>query len=91
MTLTPCRHLNYEGPFDDCSLMTMPPPYEHVRFWVRGPRWTVGRREEPNANPARVQFCRLRGRINGVFDCYGEMGCHEPANGDDEKEGEASK
>ena len=80
-TLIPCRHLDHEeGKFGpDVTLETCAPHYPDVKFWRRGSRWTDnGPGEKPN--PSQVQFCKLRGRINGIFDCYqkSEMPCHEP-------------
>jgi hypothetical protein len=56
----------------------MAPHYPEVRYWVRGKRWTDNGPGQP-PNPSRVQFCKLRGRINGIFDCYNpsEMPCYE--------------
>jgi len=78
---TPCRHLDYEtkcGP--DIKLVDLAMQgFPGVRYWHRGPTWTDnGAGERPN--PARVQFCQMRGRINSVFDCYerpGPMNCWE--------------
>ena len=79
--MKPCRHLDYEegkyGP--DITLETCAPHFPAVRFWLRGPTWTdVPPGESPNV--AKVQFCKLRGRIPGIFQCYqpGEMPCYEP-------------
>ena len=74
--LAPCKHLDYaEGNYIDCEIKTCAPDFPDVRYWLRGPTWTDGRR-----NPAKVQFCGLgRGRINSIFSCYnGEMHCYEP-------------
>lgn len=56
------------------------PDTAEVRFWVRGERWTAPLFPGEKPGPSRVQFCRLRGRINAVFDCYeaGTMPCYEP-------------
>jgi len=80
MTMKPCLHLDYTaGKFTGCTIQTATPWYPNVRYWLRGPEWTDNGPGE-RANPAKVQFCAKRGRINGVFDCYnGEMGCYEPA------------
>jgi hypothetical protein len=80
--MIPCKHLDYTegkcGP--DITLETCAPHYPEVRFWLRGPRWTDNGPKMP-PNPAKVQFCLLRGRINGIFGCYnGEMSCYEPAS-----------
>lgn len=81
MELKPCKHLDYEdGKYDpDIELKDCAPYYPMVRYWHRGERWTNnGPGEKPN--PAKVQFCKQRGRINGIFGCYtGETGhCYEP-------------
>ena len=69
----PCKHLDYEGPFDGCELRTLAPHYPEVRYWERGPAWTDGGYERD------VQFCRLYGRVSGKLRCYlGELGCYEP-------------
>lgn len=69
----PCRHLDYEdGKFTDCTIQTV--SGFDVRYWLRGKTWTEG-----TEFPSKVQFCKLRGRINGIFQCYneGEMPCYE--------------
>ena len=74
--LVPCKHLDYDGDYTDCTVETAAPHYPHVRFWRRGPLWTG------SGEPVRVQFCGAgRGRINSVLACYqpGEMPCYEPA------------
>lgn len=81
MSLIPCRHLDYEeGKFTDCTIETCAPHFPDVRFWRRGQRWTDNGPLH-RSNPQNVQFCKLRGRINNIFDCYeppGPMSCHEP-------------
>ncbi len=78
--MTPCRNLDYTpGKFGpDITLETCAPHFPEVRFWKRGPTWTSG----PGAPGAvQVQFCKPRGRIKGIFDCYeapGPMSCYEP-------------
>lgn len=75
--LTPCRHLDYDGEYTDCTIETCAPYYPNVRFWRRGETWTG------NGEPVKVQFCGAgRGRINGIFQCYqpGEMGCYAPGS-----------
>jgi hypothetical protein len=77
----PCIHLDHEdGKFTDCTLEDCAPHYPDVKFWRRGEVW-LDRDESGRAtNPEKVQFCKLRGRINGIFGCYnGEMCCYEPA------------
>lgn len=85
--MRPCIHLDYtEGKYTDCTLTTAAPHYPEVRYWVRGPRWV----DDPDT-PTKVQFCRLRGRINGIFGCYnGEMPCYD-LDSDDPREKEEER
>jgi hypothetical protein len=78
MTLTPCKHLDYEGDYTHCTLRNCSPHFPLVRYWERNAIWTDnGPGEKPN--PRDVQFCKLRGRINAIFDCYdGSLSCYEP-------------
>ncbi len=65
-----CKHLDYEGPYNNCHIETIKP--QGWKYWVReNPPY-------PDA-PVKVQFCKLRGRINSVFECInqGEMSCFE--------------
>jgi len=63
-----CKHLDYETHYLDCEIITSP---EGWKWWKRGKRWTNG------GNPENVQFCKKRGRINGIFQCINsnEMSC----------------
>ncbi len=78
----PCKHLDYDPEkYDlDIELHTCAPHFPDVRFWRRGPTWTDNGPEHP-PNPSDVQFCKLRGRITGIFQCYnpGELSCYEAA------------
>ena len=71
-----CKHLDYtEGKYGpDITLQTLDGFDTEVKYWLRGPTWTDG-----GSNPAKVQFCKLRGRINDIFSCYniGERSCHD--------------
>lgn len=72
MSYLGCKHLDYnESNYEDCKTITIEP--EGYKYWKRGKRWTAG------DNPENVQFCKLRGRINGIFQCInsGEMPCYE--------------
>lgn len=88
--LRPCQHLDYdETKYGPDITIESPPGYPQVRFWHRGPTWT----EPPFAGlppgVADVQFCKLRGRIKGILQCYqapGPVGCYAPL--DDEPGGE---
>ncbi|MEY2875279.1 MAG: hypothetical protein RLZZ373_2650 [Pseudomonadota bacterium] len=80
--LIPCKHLDYqEGKYGpDIELQRLGPPYEYVRFWKRGERWT-NNGPGHDQNPANVQFCgQGRGQINSILNCYdGSQGhCYEP-------------
>lgn len=73
MIMKPCKNLDYEQHYDDCTICDCKPHYPDVRYWHRGEKWTAG------GNPENVQFCKLRGRINEIFACYnGEMPCYKP-------------
>lgn len=69
----PCIHLDYESNYPSCTLCTAAPYFPNVRYWKRN--------EVPyQGAPVKVQFCKQRGRINGIFACYqGELPCYEPA------------
>ncbi len=70
-----CKQLDYETDYTDCELIIIGP--EGWKYWKRGAVWTEGPGNE--GNPKNVQFCKGRGRINGIFQCInpGEMGCYE--------------
>lgn len=79
MPKTPCKHLDYDKAYTDCTIRTCAPHFPEVRYWVRGPIWTEGLGNK--GNPRNVQFCNQRGRINNIFDCYeppGPMHCYDP-------------
>ena len=71
--MEPCKHLNYEEDKVDlrfnklCEL----PEYPIVKYWER--------RDIISETVYPVQYCRLRGRVKGIFQCYneGELSCHE--------------
>jgi len=66
-----CKHLDYEeSKYPTCKLVTIEP--QGWKYWER-PLYYTGQR-------TKVQFCKLRGRINEVFACInpGEMSCFEP-------------
>ena len=73
-----CKHLDYEGEYTDCKLIHGP---EGWKWWERGETWTTYK-----GAPKKVQFCKLRGRINEIFACInpGEMGCYEEQEKDNE-------
>lgn len=81
MKLEPCKNLDYrEGHYLNCELKTFEANGAHVKYFER---------EAPYAGAAsKVQFCKFRGRINSMFDCYekpGPMNCHESAEEMEEK------
>ena len=81
MKLVPCKHLDYDESKYDAELHTCEPDFPDVKYWYR--------RNVPYGDAPRcVQFCKKRGRINSIFQCYtGEMSCYEPAEemSDDKK------
>jgi len=69
----PCKYLDYdEKKYPSCDLRDLGPECPLIRFWFR-------RGQDQNIN---VQFCKLKGRINSVLDCY-EPGCldYKPKEG----------
>jgi hypothetical protein len=64
-----CKNLDYrEDQYPSCKLIKT-----DIGWW-----WE--RQELQNeSDPKKVQFCKLRGRINGIFCCInkGEMNCFE--------------
>ena len=70
--LIPCKHLDYDEGAYDAELRTYVPDFPNVKYWYRT-------NVPYDDAPRRVQYCKLRGRINGIFACYtGEMPCYEP-------------
>ena len=71
-----CEHLDYDGEYVDCKIIELDDFDVPVKYWERGSTWTEGTGNE--GNPVRVQFCKKRGRINDIFQCYnpGEMSCY---------------
>ena len=71
MKLVPCKHLDYE-PHYDAELRTAEPDFPQVKYWHR-------KNVLYEDAPRDVQYCKKRGRINGIFQCYtGELSCYEP-------------
>ena len=64
-----CKNLDYESEFLDCELV------ESQEGW----KWWVRKSVPYEGAPTKVQFCKQRGRINGIFICInpGEMPCFE--------------
>lgn len=63
-----CKHLDFDGNFTGCKI---------VENWGR--RWWQRSLTVAIDGNTRVQFCKLRGRINRPFDCTepGFMYCYE--------------
>jgi hypothetical protein len=83
MDLKPCKHLDYdESQYSQCKLKSLDEEgFPGVKYWDRFEGGFVTEAELkrfPNT-ATKVQFCKLRGRINGIFDCYNpnEMSCYE--------------
>jgi len=76
--MKPCKHLDHESEFIACELRDISQKFPNceggVKYWER-----VAPHIEAEGLPRNVQFCKLRGRINGIFACYneGEMSCYE--------------
>jgi len=70
MTHIGCKHLDYERKYGGCHIETIEP--EGWKYWYRD----VVVAEDC---PRKVQFCKLRGRINDIFSCInpGERPCYE--------------
>jgi hypothetical protein len=64
-----CKHLDYsEENYPSCTLIKTSSGW----YWKRN--------ELPyEGAPVMVQFCKLRGRMNGIFQCINrnEMSCYE--------------
>lgn len=74
--MKPCKHLDYDGKYVDCEIVDLSDQFPKCKPFVK--HWKRLKAAE-QGNPVNVQFCKNRGRINGVFDCYnqGEMSCYE--------------
>jgi len=77
MTHIGCKHLDYDETKYDLDIKLIKSP-EGWKWWERGKTWTETPDGQPD-NPSRVQMCKLKGRIKGIFQCInpGEMGCFE--------------
>jgi len=80
--MKPCKHLDYdESSYPQCKLKTIDDFDIPVKYWDRFEGGFISE-EELRKFPdtaIKVQFCKLRGRIKGIFQCYnpGEMSCYE--------------
>ena len=75
--MNPCKHLNhYKSYYPAAKLVSIDDLSVPVKYW---------KRKDPDGNAQSVQFCKRRGRITGIFQCYseGEMNCYEPQLGGD--------
>ena len=66
-----CKHLDYINIKDGfCKLITTPEGWR----W-----WEVQSVQSVQDAPTKVQYCKLKGRINGIFQCInkGEKSCYE--------------
>ena len=68
--MKPCKHLEHDPKkYPSCKFIEI---YPGVFCFERKPITPGG--------ATRVQFCKKKGRINAIFDCYeppGPSGCHE--------------
>ena len=70
-----CKYLNYdETRFPDCTLKTQESSDGETYHW-----WHRNVLPYPEA-PVKVQFCKLRGRINKMSLCWdpGDQSCWTP-------------
>ena len=68
-----CKHLDYdEDKYTQCEIIELP---DGVKYWKRPLYDPKGYPDQPT----KVQFCKLRGRINFIYPCInpGEMYCYE--------------
>ena len=75
--MNPCKHLDHnESNYRHAKLVSIDDFSVPVKYWER---------KDPDGNTQSVQFCKRRGRIAGIFQCYseGEMNCYEPQSGGD--------
>jgi len=57
MRLIPCKYLDYDGQYD--AELRTDSAFPQVKYWHRKPDY--------EGAPTDVQFCKKRGRINGIF------------------------
>lgn len=65
----PCKYLDHlPEKYPSCKLVDLTEEgYPGFKYWIR---------EDPEGNPQRVQFCKKRGRIYNIFNCYGSRDCY---------------
>jgi len=90
--MKPCKHLDYdEAHYPKCKLKRIDDFEIPIFYWDRFEGGFITQKElneYPNT-AIKVQFCKLRGRINGIFQCYqeGKMYCYEPDENKKEEKG----
>lgn len=81
--MKPCKYLDYdEKNYSQCKLKFVDEEnFPGVKYWDRFEggfiqQWELDR--WPNT-AIKVQFCKLKGRIAGIFQCYnsGGMNCYK--------------
>lgn len=81
--MKPCKNLDYdESHYPRAKLKMLDDQgFPGVKYWDRfeGGFITPCEIEKWPNTAINVQFCKLRGRINSIFDCYNAemMGCYE--------------
>jgi hypothetical protein len=78
--MKPCKHLDYDiKSYPSCKLITIRKPAFNieVKYWERNVS-EAELKEFPDT-AIKVQFCKERGRIKGIFQCYNEneLSCYE--------------
>ena len=82
--MKPCKHLDHDiKSYPTCKLITIRKFRKfniEVKYWERNISETE-LKEFPDT-AVKVQFCKLKGRIKGIFQCYNEneLSCHEVKN-----------
>ena len=71
--MKPCKHLDYDiTKYPSCQLVELAGFSIPIKYWER--------KDVPYEGAAvKVQFCKKRGRIDGISACYtGDLHCYEP-------------
>lgn len=77
MSLKPCKHLDHNPDnYPSCELKVIPAKENGSNVDVL---YFYRKNEVGTGNPLNVQFCKQRGRMNSIFDCYQKecMNCYE--------------
>ena len=71
--LIPCKYINHDpSHYPAGELKTCAPLMPDVKYFERKVLLL--------GSATKVQFCgRGKGVIDGIFGCYGELPCHQPA------------